>query len=122
VLILGMAAYGGVRRESEMRTMDALRTLVTDFVAEERRLLAVKETAAVASGRWVAFIVVAIFDPFVRVNTKLARTIEGTGLGLAISRDLALGMSGDLTCESQVAVGSTFTLYLPVAGDARNIE
>jgi signal transduction histidine kinase len=57
----------------------------------------------------------AIFDPFVQVRSDLTRTAEGTGLGLAISRDLARGMGGDLEVESEVGVGSTFTLILPRA-------
>ena len=54
-----------------------------------------------------------IFAPFVRVDTGYSRSTEGTGLGLSISRDLARGMAGDLTAESTLGKGSTFTLKLP---------
>ena len=56
-----------------------------------------------------------IFEPFVQVRADLTRTAEGTGLGLAISRDLARGMGGELTAESRLGAGSTFTLELPLA-------
>jgi signal transduction histidine kinase len=56
-----------------------------------------------------------VFEPFVLVDTRLTRTQEGMGLGLAISRDLARGMGGDLTAESTLGAGSTFTLTLPAA-------
>jgi signal transduction histidine kinase len=54
----------------------------------------------------------AIFQPFVQLRAGYAQATEGTGLGLAISRDLMRGMGGDLTVESEVGVGSTFTLTL----------
>ena len=57
-----------------------------------------------------------IFEPFVQVDRH--RTLEsqqGVGLGLAISRELARGMAGELTVESELGVGSTFTLELPSA-------
>ena len=57
----------------------------------------------------------AIFDPFVQVRSDLTRPHEGTGLGLAISRDLARGMSGDLTARSTLGEGSVFALTLPAA-------
>jgi len=56
-----------------------------------------------------------IFEPFVQVDQQLTRTQEGAGLGLAISRDLAQAMGGDLVATSEVGVGSTFTLTLPLS-------
>jgi PAS domain S-box-containing protein len=57
----------------------------------------------------------AIFEPFVQVGRSLTNPLEGTGLGLAISSDLARAMGGELTVESTVGTGSTFTLWLPAA-------
>ena len=53
-----------------------------------------------------------IFEPFVQLDAGPTRAHEGTGLGLAISRDLARAMRGELTVESRVDEGSTFTLRL----------
>ena len=58
----------------------------------------------------------SIFEPFVQVNRRLSSPNEGVGLGLAISRDLARAMNGDLVVESELGVGSSFTLLLPRAG------
>ena len=61
-----------------------------------------------------------IFDPFVQVGRSLAKPSEGTGLGLAISRDLARGMNGDVTAESEPGKGSTFSLVLPRPTEAES--
>ncbi len=55
----------------------------------------------------------AVFDPFFRIASMSGKTPVGTGLGLTISRQLARAMGGDLTVESRVGQGSTFTLILP---------
>jgi signal transduction histidine kinase len=54
-----------------------------------------------------------IFEPFVQVGRSLTQQHEGTGLGLAISRDLARAMGGEISVDSEVGHGSTFTLSLP---------
>jgi signal transduction histidine kinase len=60
-----------------------------------------------------------IFDEFHRSAATGARQRRGTGLGLTISRRLARTLGGDVTVESRVGVGSTFTLDLPVDGAER---
>jgi signal transduction histidine kinase len=39
---------------------------------------------------------------------------EGVGLGLTISKNLAKALGGDIYVQSQIGVGSSFTLKIPV--------
>jgi signal transduction histidine kinase len=55
----------------------------------------------------------AIFEPFVQGDGSRTRTVGGTGLGLAVSRGLARLMGGDLTVQSELGQGASFTLWLP---------
>jgi signal transduction histidine kinase len=58
----------------------------------------------------------AIFDRFVQIDRHLTEHSQrGVGLGLSISRELARGMHGDLSVESEPGKGTTFTVSLPSA-------
>ena len=57
----------------------------------------------------------AVFEPFVQANPSHSDSPRGTGLGLTISRQLARAMNGDVTVESTLGAGTTFTLSLPRA-------
>lgn len=61
-----------------------------------------------------------IFEEFEQANagSRGDSSERGTGLGLAISRRLAFVLGGDLTVQSELEKGSTFTLWLPSGGSS----
>jgi len=55
-----------------------------------------------------------LFERFYRVDKARSRELGGTGLGLAIVKHLVRAQGGDVTVESIVNKGSTFSFTLPV--------
>lgn len=55
-----------------------------------------------------------IFESFYQVDGAKSRKFSGTGLGLATSRKFARALGGDITVESELDKGATFTLRIPL--------
>jgi len=54
-----------------------------------------------------------LFKPFVQIDSRLSREYGGTGLGLALAYGMAQLHGGTIEVESEVGLGSRFTIILP---------
>ncbi|NOZ52353.1 MAG: hypothetical protein GXP08_04275 [Gammaproteobacteria bacterium] len=56
----------------------------------------------------------SLFHPFSQIENSTLLNPDGIGLGLYISRRLCQAMGGDISVESDLGLGSTFTIRLPI--------
>lgn len=63
-----------------------------------------------------------VFEEFRQVDQTSKRKYGGTGLGLAIVQKYARTMGGIVTLQSEVGVGSTFTVTLPIESKLKPVE
>jgi signal transduction histidine kinase len=57
-----------------------------------------------------------VFDRFYRGDPSRTRGTGGTGLGLAICKAVVEGAGGTIAISSQLGLGTTVTVRLPLAG------
>ncbi len=59
-----------------------------------------------------------IFDRFYQAENQEHTKAGGTGIGLSLTKELVKAMGGDISVESEVGKGTTFTVRLPVTNQA----
>jgi signal transduction histidine kinase len=62
-----------------------------------------------------------LFDRFYRADAARSRAAGGSGLGLAICKEIVTAHGGRLWASSKLGEGSSFSLAMPLAGDARQV-
>ena len=62
-----------------------------------------------------------IFDRFWQANTSSTRKFQGVGIGLALVRELTVAMKGQVSVQSNLGQGTSFSIVIPVeaANDAQ---
>ena len=82
----------------------------TQIEGKELIRIAVKDTGIGIAANKIG----DIFHKFTQADSSINRKYGGTGLGLAITKTLAEIMGGTIELTSEVGVGSTFTVVIPL--------
>ena len=131
-VVVECAADIGSMRADETRIRQALLNLASNankFTEQGKVTIAASRTTE-AGREWLTMAVTdtgigltpeqmgKLFQDFVQADSSITRKYGGTGLGLALSRRFCQMMGGDISVVSEPGRGSTFTIRLPVEGEA----
>ena len=115
----------------EARLVQALGEILENavtFTPSDGQVTVEAGTAETEDGPWVTITVQdtgpgispeeqeRVFDRFFRGRLADSGHIPGTGLGLSIAQEIVRAHGGQVTVESELDAGSTFIIWLPVAG------
>jgi signal transduction histidine kinase/DNA-binding response OmpR family regulator len=126
-VVVNCAPDIGTMRADPTRLRQALLNLASNAntFTEHGTVTVDAKRATEEAGEWVTIAVTdtgigltpkdmgRLFQDFVQADASTTRKYGGTGLGLAISRRFCQMMGGDITVESELGRGSTFTIRLP---------
>ena len=63
-----------------------------------------------------------VFDRFFQADNQEYAGGSGSGIGLSLTKELVKAMGGDISVESRVGEGTTFTVRLPITNQAAKVE
>jgi signal transduction histidine kinase len=126
-LVVDCSADTGTMHADQTRVRQALLNLASNAnkFTERGKVTISARRAADEGGAWIMLAVTdtgvgmtpelmgRLFQEFVQADATIHIKYGGTGLGLVISRRFCQMMGGDITVESEVGRGSTFTIRLP---------
>ncbi len=128
-LVVDMDGTLGTMHSDQTRVRQVLLNLLSNackFTEHGTITLAARRRSAAHGDEWLTLAVTdtgigmtpeqvgRVFQAFAQAEVSTASKYGGTGLGLAISRRFCQMMGGDVTVDSEVGKGTTFTVRLPV--------